>query len=375
MKRLYSEAVCSQMEGLYRKSREMLWGVLLVWAAVVAALLLSGPLSRGEAAVGTLATFLGLLGGYWILQKRILPLKKTSRLIADEMDCQGERISGTFLGYADALGVSSGVLVRRLQLDMGERVHTESVAHEVYIPVLLETFPVSQGEKLALEISHNLVVGYELAQNDEWKPHVRMERSGYQISKIICLLLAVVCVVGWASLYGAVNAVPRRHQLNVAVCALGRSEQNVEQIGDDLTAYDIKQANFSYMETSDAEEAALYIATYAALDADLALMAEFLYREALGCEGYVFQKEEISWLEKCAGGELRFVYDESGAAAGVVLFDPEDPDYSDRFPGLRRWLQVDETDAYVLMINPNSPHISAGAPSTAAGLLLDFLQK
>ena len=372
MKQQFSDEIRMQMQKRIACTVWAACGVTAVGCGLMLLLSLAGEFYSWEALIAALIMAAVFIVDYWLVQKHYLPLARAVKLLQWERGFAGEEQTGTFLGYAETLGYHSGVLMRRMKLDCGMRFRNESLITEVEIPACIGQLPLTVGTEITVCTSHNVVTGYS-AQCAVADPRVDIKRAGYHVSGAVCALAVLISGVFWYCLYGKTLEVPREEQINVAVCTVARGNFGPDAAGDEMQQYGIRQVGFSYLESSDVEQAAQYLATYAVMDADIILMSAFLFEEALYSDGYPLTDKDIQLLNEQAGVQLKLCYDPEGKPNGIVLFDPEDAAYSEQFPILHQWLMFDKSDRYVLTVSPCSEQPDTSLTLLAAGHLLAIL--
>ena len=278
-----------------------------------------------------------VLCALYIYRQRVaLPLIRTRRLYARLIAEAPETVSGTVLGWKAGKISQQGVMMRSLILDTGETVRGERVPREVNVPaVLLPT--VQTGAVVQIQARENVALSLSPCEGCRVEP-----REGrYAVSALVLGGLALLCAVGWASGQALYQRAHQKPTVAVAVCTPAHRPEAEADVRESFAAQGLPEPVFSYTNTLDRETVYSFLATYGALDADCLLRAVF--------DGDVPALPIASFSE---GDDLRFLTNAEDEPVAVILYDPRDEGYSDRFRALIDWVAVPREDRYILVRAP-----------------------
>ena len=314
--------------------------------------------------LGSLTTLMGA-GSYILVQHRILPLYCADQLMKRLCQKQPEPFEGIFRGFAEGKVMHSGVMMHKLRLDEGKRVGKEKVYRELSIPAVFEKPRIEEGTAIRGETVESVVVASRFLPGQEPRP----AEGKYQVSTVAVLAIMAGAALLWGSIYAGINRQSAASILNIAVCTPAHHEDTQSELEQVMTI-DGAEVAFSYTNTLDAETVAMYLATFGSMDADILVLNADQFSDVFENEAHPLDAEE---LEKTLGLDLRFVTDAAGQCTGVVLYDPNDPDYNTGFPRLIDWIAVEKDVALVAAIRYDSAHIGNGQANLALVQLLAYL--
>ena len=363
MKPLYTEHFQKQMEKESQKAIGVMALVTLLTLVGAVVYLLLAPITWLGCVLAGLVTAGTACADYWLLNKRVLPIRKTRQLMTQLQSC-GETVTGTFLGYEDALAHQSGVMMRRLILDCGDYIGLVRTTRNIDVPVLVSPLPYQEGEEVTLRVSGGTLT--EFQTDSIWEPRVDHSRGAYHISRPVLGLILLCCAIVWSTVWEISSRDKPEETVRVAVCSEAHLDFPAELIP---ATPGIRKIAFSYMDTTDGELTANYLATYGALDADIIFLEDYMFEQAFGSVGYILSQADRDLLSAAAGTELHFTNDPQGSVTGIVLVDQREL----LFPGLTGWLSIPNAEGYVAFINPASLHLDDGAALEVLGLILQAL--
>ena len=259
----------------------------------------------------------------------------------------------------------SGVMMYKLRLDEGKRVGKEPVYREVSIPAVFEKPRIEEGTVIRGNAVEGVVVAARFISAQKLNP----AEGKYQVSTAAMMAMLVGAALLWGSIYDGINRQPAASVLNIAVCTPAHHEDTQSELEQVMTI-DGAEVAFSYTNTLDSETVAMYLATFGSMDADILVLNADQFSGVFENEAYPLDAEE---LEQSLGRELRYVTDATGQYTGVVLYDPNNPDYNTGFPRLIDWIAVEKDVPLVAAIRYDSDHVDSGQANLALVQLLVYL--
>lgn len=328
---------------------------LLLCAGAIAVLLSQQEYNFINAVSAGLLTALPFALGYVLLQRQILPAHRVRKILTEQENKPKELKEGRFLGYRDGLSFYKGVLMQVLRLDTGLRVHRDSIPIEVYLPACFERLTFKEGSSVSFQTYDNLLTSCSpLPAAVTLKPG----KASYSISWLSCILIVIVAELFWGTLFASLSRLKAEPVLQVAVCSLSHSDT----IMTDLSSVDGPNGKvgiaFSYTDTPDPEQTAAYLSTFGVWEADILLLDAYYFESVFGEDGAAMTASNSADLSKAVGFTLEFVHNKEGQIVGVVLYDPQNPDYSSQFPLLDQWIQLTGEEQYLAVLNERSKETS-----------------
>ncbi len=275
-------------------------------------------------------------------QRVALPLFLTRRLYARLLTEPSETIEGVVLGWKKEKNTLSGVMMRVLVLDTGETVRGEPAPREVNVPaVLLPEIPT--GETVRIIAREGVVLSLFPCSRCRVQP----QGGRYAVSPLVLGGLILLCTVGWGGGYALYEQAHRTTTVAVAVCTPAYRQESERNIVAWFEKNDLPRPAFSYTNTLDNETVYQYFATYGALDAECLLLPEGVFSNVFDGDVPALPTDTMP-----DGDTLRFVCNADGQPVALVLYDPQDEDYSARFRALIDWVAVPREERYLLALAP-----------------------
>lgn len=301
------------------------------------------------------------MAAYGTIQRHILPLYRTDRLMEELAQGERTKISGTYSGIREAKTLRGGLLMYKLRIDAGDRVKGEAVDREVDLPAVFSDFPIQDGAHLEIETVKNVLV----SANPPIQVSCRPTHGAYRISPLICALIVLLCGACAGGIYASRQAAAAEYTLQISVCTPAHHSEAQLTIEAELEQNDLPAA-FHYTDTVDRETVALYLATHGTFETDILLLNGDNYAGVFDCEGRVLDTEKA---ENALGMHLKYVTNSAGAPTGVILYDPADDSYSRQFSALMDWIAV-EADVPLVAAIPGGTQ----AGDSAEAALICILQ-
>ncbi len=285
----------------------------------------------------------GVLCALYVYGQRVaLPLCLTRRLYARLLTEPSETIKGVVLGWKKEKNTLSGVMMRVLVLDTGETVRGEPAPREVNVPaVLLPEIPT--GETVRIIAREGVVLSLFPCSRCRVQP----QGGRYAVSPLVLGGLILLCTMGWGGGYALYEQAHRTTTVAVAVCTPAYRQESERNIVVWFEKNDLPRPAFSYTNTLDNETVYQYLATYGALDAECLLLPEGVFSNVFDGDVPALPTDTMP-----DGDTLRFVCNADGQPVALVLYDPQDEDYSARFRALIDWVAVPREERYLLALAP-----------------------
>lgn len=275
-------------------------------------------------------------------QRVALPLLLTRRLYARLLTEPSETIEGVVLGWKEEKNTLRGVMTRILVLDTGETVRGEPAPREVNVPaVLLPEIPM--GETVRIMAREGVALSLYPCSCCRVQP----QGGRYAVSPLVLGGLILLCAVGWGGGYALYERAHRTPTVAVAVCTPAYRQESERNIIAWFEENELPRPAFSYTNTLDNETVYQYFATYGALDAECLLLPEGVFSTVFDGDVPALPTETMP-----DSAALRFVFNADGKPVAVVLYDPQDEEYSARFHALIDWVAVPREERYLLALAP-----------------------
>lgn len=320
-RKLYKTALCAAV-------------LFLLALCIGTAAALAGDLPWQIALASSVSAAVSCIAVYGMVQRHILPLYRTDRLMEELAQGERTKVSGTFSGVREAKTFRGGLLMYKLRIDAGDQVRGEAVDREVDLPAVFSGLSIRDGEHLEVETVKNVLV----SANPPIQVSCRPTHGAYRISPLICALIVLLCGAYAGGIYTFKQAAAAEYTLQISVCTPAHHNEAQLSIEAELEKNDLPSAAFHYTDTVDKETVALYLATHGTFETDILLLNGDNYAGVFSCEGRVLDAEKA---DSALGIRLKYVTDSAGNPTGVILYDPADDGYSRQFSALMDWIAVE----------------------------------
>ncbi len=302
-----------------------------------------------------LLTALPFFFGYALRQKYILPAFRTTRVLQELNDNPPKIKEGRFIQYRDGHFTYKGILMHAIRLDTGLMVRREPVPEEVYLPACIEKLPFKEGTLISFETRERIMTSCSPLPEPV---SIASPNAGYQILGSIYLFILIVAALIWGAFYSFHTRLAAEPVLQVAVSSLYHSENVMPDLTYEFSASDSVGLAFSYSNSSNPEQTAAYLSTFGIWEADIVLLEADLFEGIFDGDAEVLSPAICDELSNEVGFPLIFVRNQKGQAIGIVLFDPEESEYSNRFSLIKEWIKIQSGEQYLAVLNPRSKDIS-----------------
>ncbi len=330
--------------------------LFLLALCIGAAAILEEDLSWQRGVVSLTSAAVLCIAAYGKIQRKILPLYRTDRLMGELAQGERVKISGTFSGVRDAKTVRGKLLMYKLRIDAGGRVRGEPAEREVDLPAVFSGLSIRDGEYLEAETVKNILV----SANPPIQVYCRPTHGAYRMSPLACALIVLLCAAYMGGVYAFKQSAAAEYTLQISVCTPAHHNEAQLAIETELEENNLPSAAFHYTGTVDREAVALYLATHGAFETDILLLSSGNYASVFSNEGRVLDVEKV---EAALGIYLKYVTNGAGEPTGVILYDPADDGYNQRFSALMDWIAVEADVPLVAAIRSET---RAGGSAEAA---------
>ncbi len=309
-----------------------IWLFLALYIAVAAILAEDVSWQRGLVSLTSAAVL--WIAAYGKIQRQILPLYRTDRLMEELAQGESIKISGTFSGVREAKAIRGGLLMYKLRIDAGGQVRGEAVDREVDLPAVFSGLSIRDGEHLEVEMVKNILV----SANPPIQVSCRPTQGAYRLSPLVCAFIVLLSAAYMGGVYAFKQAAAADDTLQISVCTPAHHNEAQLAIEAALEESNLPPTAFYYTDTVDREAVALYLATHGAFETDILLLNSENYASVFSNEGRVLDVEKV---EGALGIHLKYVANSTGDPTGIILYDPVDDGYSRRFSALTDWIAVE----------------------------------
>ncbi len=362
MKQIYTPELEAQVQRRLRvyEGLALLAAVLCLCCGIYAAV----RVTAASAAVMAALTGAVGLGIYGLIQRRFLPLFRADRLMKGLDEKEPEAFSGIYLGLCPEKSMRGGVMMYRLRLDEGKKVRKESVARELYLPAAFTMPDLSPSTPISGQTAEGVIVA--LTEPLSLQPAPGGGR--YHVSARVAAGILCLAVLLWGGIYEAADK-QSGGTIRMAVCTPAHHEESGLILEEELALEDTA-VSISYTNTLESETVALYLATFGVSDADILVLNAEQFSGVFDNEGYPLDAQV--W-EQALGFAPRFLTDEAGSCTGLILYDPDDPDYSAHFSRLTDWIAVEKDAVLTVFIRVDSDYGENGQAQQVLTRILERL--